>query len=139
VISGGSCDTEDWSNDAGNPALITGINDSSIHQTCFHICLFFHVYPIPRSPGSVFQVYPPSPSVLMSDDLFPDLHMRPSSLEDGPQRPFTTAKPYLSVVYNGFQKTINQRTPTTDYQTDYCHQSSKSLSLQIVLHFALAY
>jgi len=26
VISGGSCDSEDWSNDAGNPALITGIN-----------------------------------------------------------------------------------------------------------------
>jgi len=26
VISEGSCDTEDWSNDAGNSALITGIN-----------------------------------------------------------------------------------------------------------------
>ncbi len=26
MISGGSCDTEDWSNDAENPALITGIN-----------------------------------------------------------------------------------------------------------------
>ncbi len=24
--SEGSCDTEDWSNDAGNSALITGIN-----------------------------------------------------------------------------------------------------------------
>jgi len=27
VISEGSCDTEDWSNDAENSALITGIND----------------------------------------------------------------------------------------------------------------
>ncbi len=26
MISGGSCDTEDWSNDAENAALITGIN-----------------------------------------------------------------------------------------------------------------
>jgi len=26
VISEGSCDTEDWSNDAENSALITGIN-----------------------------------------------------------------------------------------------------------------
>jgi len=26
VISEGSCDTEDWSNDGGNSALITGIN-----------------------------------------------------------------------------------------------------------------
>ncbi len=26
MISEGSCDTEDWSNDAGNSALITGIN-----------------------------------------------------------------------------------------------------------------
>jgi len=28
VISEGSCDTEDWSSDAGNTALITGINYS---------------------------------------------------------------------------------------------------------------
>ncbi len=27
VISEGSCDTEDWSNDAENSDLITGIND----------------------------------------------------------------------------------------------------------------
>jgi len=27
-ISEGSCDTEDWSNDAENTALITGINDT---------------------------------------------------------------------------------------------------------------
>jgi len=26
IISEGSCDTEDWSNDADNSALITGIN-----------------------------------------------------------------------------------------------------------------
>ncbi len=26
MISEGSCDTEDWSNDAGNSDLITGIN-----------------------------------------------------------------------------------------------------------------
>ena len=28
MISEGSCDTEDWSNDAENSALITGINYS---------------------------------------------------------------------------------------------------------------
>jgi hypothetical protein len=28
MISAGSCDTEDWSNDAENSALITEINDS---------------------------------------------------------------------------------------------------------------
>ncbi len=27
MISEGSCDTEDWSNDASNLALLTGIND----------------------------------------------------------------------------------------------------------------
>ena len=27
MISEGSCDTEDWSNDAENTALITGIHD----------------------------------------------------------------------------------------------------------------
>ncbi len=27
MISDGSCDTKDWSNDAENSALITGIND----------------------------------------------------------------------------------------------------------------
>ncbi len=27
MISGGSCDTEDWSKDADNSALITGINN----------------------------------------------------------------------------------------------------------------
>ncbi len=27
MISEGSCDTEDWSNDAENSALITGINN----------------------------------------------------------------------------------------------------------------
>ncbi len=27
MISGGSCDTEDWSNDAENTALITEINN----------------------------------------------------------------------------------------------------------------
>ncbi len=27
MISEGSCDTEDWSNDAENTALIVGIND----------------------------------------------------------------------------------------------------------------
>ncbi len=29
MISEGSCDTEDWSNDAENSVLITGINYSS--------------------------------------------------------------------------------------------------------------
>ncbi len=32
MISGGSCDTEDWSNDAENSALITGIN---LHFTIY--------------------------------------------------------------------------------------------------------
>ncbi len=31
MISEGSCDTEDWSNDAENSALITGINYSLIY------------------------------------------------------------------------------------------------------------
>jgi len=30
VISAGSCDTEDWSNDVENTALITGINHTVI-------------------------------------------------------------------------------------------------------------
>jgi len=36
VISEGSCDTEDWSNDAENSALITGINCilQYIHINC---------------------------------------------------------------------------------------------------------
>jgi len=34
VISDGSCDTEDWSNDAENSALITGIN---------YILLYIHI------------------------------------------------------------------------------------------------
>ncbi len=28
MISEGSCDTEDWSNDAENSGLVTGINDN---------------------------------------------------------------------------------------------------------------
>ncbi len=31
MISEGSCDTEDWSNDAENSALITGINVKYIY------------------------------------------------------------------------------------------------------------
>jgi len=34
MISEGSCDTEDWSNDAENSALITGIN---------YILLYIHI------------------------------------------------------------------------------------------------
>ncbi len=40
MISEGSCDTEDWSNDAENTALITEINYSStdIHiENCFSV------------------------------------------------------------------------------------------------------
>jgi len=33
VISEGSCDTEDWSNDTENTALITGINDTLLYIT----------------------------------------------------------------------------------------------------------
>jgi len=33
MISEGSCDTEDWSNDAGNSALNTGINYILKHIT----------------------------------------------------------------------------------------------------------
>ncbi len=46
MISVGSCDTEDWSNDAENTALITGINDilTYIHiENCyFKIAIIFH-------------------------------------------------------------------------------------------------
>jgi len=43
VISEGSCDTEDWSNDAGNTALITGINYILINvYTVFWFSLWEH-------------------------------------------------------------------------------------------------
>ncbi len=45
MISEGSCDTEDWSNDAENSALITGINYSAVKRflppSCFYI--FLHI------------------------------------------------------------------------------------------------
>jgi len=44
MISVGSCDTEDWSNDAENSALITGINYilKYIHQYyVFFVCVYF--------------------------------------------------------------------------------------------------
>ncbi len=41
MISEGSCDTEDWSNDAENTALIVGINailtDIHIENSCFKL------------------------------------------------------------------------------------------------------
>ncbi len=37
MISEGSCDTEDWSNDAENSALITGINYVLIYNTVENI------------------------------------------------------------------------------------------------------
>ncbi len=41
MISEGSCDTEDWSNDAENSALITGINYILIYihteNSCFKL------------------------------------------------------------------------------------------------------
>ncbi len=41
MISGGSCDTEDWSNDAENSDLITGIN--YILFVCLFVCLFIYI------------------------------------------------------------------------------------------------
>jgi len=41
MISEGSCDTEDWSNDAENLASITGINYSLQYS---HRKLFFYYY-----------------------------------------------------------------------------------------------
>ena len=38
MISEGSCDTEDWSNDAENSALIAGINRKQL----FEIVIIFH-------------------------------------------------------------------------------------------------
>jgi len=45
VISVGSCDTEDWSNDAENSALITGINYilKYIHQYYVFVCVCIFV------------------------------------------------------------------------------------------------
>ncbi len=43
MVSEGSCDTEDWSNDAENSALITGINfilqNIKIENICFIYCI----------------------------------------------------------------------------------------------------
>jgi len=38
VISEGSCDTEDWNNDAENSALITGIN-LILNIICVCVCV----------------------------------------------------------------------------------------------------
>jgi len=40
MISEGSCDTEDWSNDAENSALITGINYISFDNMIINCCVF---------------------------------------------------------------------------------------------------
>ncbi len=48
MISEGSCDTEDWSNDAENTALITGINYIltyiKIENIIFHKITVFTVF-----------------------------------------------------------------------------------------------
>ncbi len=48
MISEGSCDTEDWSNDAENSALITGINYilkyiqiEKVHLNCNNISQYY--------------------------------------------------------------------------------------------------
>ncbi len=45
MISEGSCDTEDWSNDAENTALITAINYIVLYSDrkhLFEFVIFFH-------------------------------------------------------------------------------------------------
>jgi len=43
MISEGSCDTEDWNNDAENSALITGINYIlQYRKPLFEIIIIFH-------------------------------------------------------------------------------------------------
>ncbi len=44
MISEGSCDTEDWSNDAENSALITEINDILKYIKIFHNFTDFTVF-----------------------------------------------------------------------------------------------
>ncbi len=48
MISEGSCDTEDWSNDAENSALITGINYIlkyiQTENSYFKLIIFFTVF-----------------------------------------------------------------------------------------------
>jgi len=39
MISEGSCDTEDWSNDAENSALITGINYTLLYIIFYNITI----------------------------------------------------------------------------------------------------
>ncbi len=49
MVSEGSCDTEDWSNDAENSALITEINyilqNIKIENICFIYCIFNEIDP----------------------------------------------------------------------------------------------
>ncbi len=49
-ISEGSCGTDDWSNDAGNSALITEINYNLIHiqieNSLFQIVIIFHSFTV---------------------------------------------------------------------------------------------
>ncbi len=44
MISEGSCDTEDWSNDAENSALITGISNIKIENTPFILYITLLLY-----------------------------------------------------------------------------------------------
>ncbi len=52
MISEGSCDTEDWSNDAENSALITAINnilkqisiENSFFLNCNNISQYYYFY-----------------------------------------------------------------------------------------------
>jgi len=46
VISEGSCDTEDWSNDAENTALITGINYSLTYIYMEIMAIIFHNFTV---------------------------------------------------------------------------------------------
>lgn len=57
--------------------------------------------------------------------------MHHCSLEDGLQRPFTAAKPYINVVKNGFQKTIYLRTPTIYSLYQPARQRGISLTIAI--------
>ncbi len=46
MISEGSCDSEDWSNDAENSALITGINYILQHIHIENSCFEMQYFPI---------------------------------------------------------------------------------------------
>ncbi len=76
MISEGSCDAEDWSNDAENSALITGINYilTYIHiENTFYIVVIFH-----KITG--FFLWSNNAALLSRRDFFQN-HLKPYQIQ----------------------------------------------------------